>query len=303
MSAADDPGSRAGGRVTLPGVQLHVEDGGGPGPPVAFSHGLFWDTRLFAPQVAMLSPARRCIAWDHRGQGRSEVTEAGYDMDTLAADAIALLERLDAGPVHFVGLSMGGFVAMRVALTRPDLVRSLVLIDTSADAEPPANQPRYRLLRWVAGWFGLAAVVGRLMPILFGPAFLADPSRARERDEYRRRLLENDRVGILRAVDGVLGREGVADRLPTLRVPTLVLVGEHDRATPPAKARAIAEAIPGARLVVIPGAGHTSTLEAPDAVNAAITAFLDDVDRRQGADGRPGSLGTGAGSGSGQSGA
>jgi pimeloyl-ACP methyl ester carboxylesterase len=280
MSGSADQG-RVASRVALPDVRLHVEDSAGPGPTVAFAHGLFWDTRLFAPQVERLSRSRRCIAWDHRGQGRSEVTASGYDMDTLARDAIALLERLGTGPVHFVGLSMGGFVALRVALARPDLVRSLVLIDTSADAEPPANRPRYRLLRLVAGWFGLGAVIGRLMPILFGPPFLADPARAGEREEYRRRLLANDRVGILRAVDGVLGRAGVADRLGSLRVPTLVIVGEHDRATPPAKARAIAEAIPGARLVVIPDAGHTSTLEAPDVVNDALEAFLDGVDRRE----------------------
>lgn len=173
---------------------------------------------------------------------------------------------------------------MRVALARPELVRSLVLVDTSADAEPPANRPRYRLMRLVAGWFGLRAVVGRLMPILFGPAFLADPARAAERDLYRQRLLANHPVGILRAVDGVLAREGLAHRLPALSVPTLVVVGEHDVATPPAKAGALAGAIPGARLVVVPGAGHTATLEAPAQVNAAIAAFLDEVDRRQGAD-------------------
>lgn len=279
MSDTADPVRGKGARVALPGVSLHVEDSGGPGIPVAFAHGLFWDTRLFEPQIARLSGARRCIAWDHRGQGRSEVTDAGYDMDTLAQDAIALFTRLGAGPVDFVGLSMGGFVALRVALARPDLVRSLVLIDTSADAEPPANLPRYRLLRFVAGLLGLRLVIGRLMPILFGPAFLADPARAREREEYRRRLAANDRTGILRAVDGVLGRAGVADRLGTLRVPTLVIVGEHDRATPPEKARAIATAIPGARLVVIPEAGHTSTLEAPDAVTTALEDFLAEVDR------------------------
>jgi pimeloyl-ACP methyl ester carboxylesterase len=267
--------------IGISGARLWVEDHPGAGPPVAFAHGLFWDTRLFAPQIAALRGRRRCLAWDHRGQGRSEVTATGYDMETLADDAIALIERLGSGPVHFVGLSMGGFVAMRVALARPDLVRSLVLIDTSADIEPPANWPRYRLMRLVAGWLGLRAVVGRLMPILFGPAFLRDPSRAHERAEYRERLLGNNRIGILRAVDGVLGRQGVAHRLPALRVPTLVLVGEHDVATPPEKARAIAQAIPGARLVVIPGAGHTATLEAPHRVNAEIMAFLDAVDGRQ----------------------
>lgn len=271
----------AGRLITVRGTRLWVEEHGAPGAgsPVAFTHGLFWDTRLFAPQIAALAPTRRCIAWDHRGQGRSAVAADGYDMDSLAADAIALLERIDAGPVHLVGLSMGGFVAMRVALARPDLVRSLVLIGTSAEPEAPEKLPRYRLLRHVARWFGLRPVLGRLMPILFGPAFLADPARAADRREYRGRLAGNDRVGILRAVDGVLSRAGIVDRIAAIRVPTLVLVGADDVATPPAKARAIAASIPGARLVEIPGVGHTSTLEAPVAVNEALIAFLDAVER------------------------
>lgn len=278
MSAAAEQPSAAGRTISLPGVRLQVEDTGGSGSVVAFSHGLFWDSRLFAPQIEALAPSHRCIAWDHRGQGRSEVTEAGYDMETLAADAVALFAHLGVGPVHLVGLSMGGFIALRVALARPDLVRSLVLLDTSADSEPEKNLPRYRLLRRLAGWFGLRPVIGQVMPILFGTSFLKDASRAAERERYRRQLLRNHKVGILRAIDGVLSRRGVADRLHALRVPALVVVGCEDVATPPAKARALADLIPGARLVEIPGAGHTSTLEAPQAVSAAIMQFISEVD-------------------------
>lgn len=253
---------------------LHVEDTGGEGPPVLFSHGLLWDTRLFAPQVAALRARHRCIAYDHRGQGRSEVTADGYDMDTLAADAAALIERLGVAPVHFVGLSMGGFVGLRLAIRRPELLRSLVLIDTSADPEARAKIPRYRLLNFVARWFGFGPVVDRVMPILFGPTFLGDGARGAERAEYRSRLLALDRIGTPRAVRGVIERAGVSDQLHRIRTPTLVLVGEEDSATPPDRAQALAAGIAGARLVRIPGAGHTSTLEQPAAVSAEIAAFL-----------------------------
>lgn len=261
-------------RIEVNGAGLHVEDTGGNGAPVLFSHGLLWDTRLFAPQVAALRSQHRCIAYDHRGQGRSEVTASGYDMDTLAADAAALIEALGLAPVHFVGLSMGGFVGLRLAIERPALLRSLVLLDSSAEAEPAENLPRYRLLNLVARGFGLRPVAGRVMPILFGRSFLADPARAAERAEYRRRLLGNHRVGITRAVDGVISRAGVADRLDRIRVPTLIVVGEEDGATPPAKAEAMQRRIAGARLVRVAGAGHTSTLEQPEAVNAALAEFL-----------------------------
>jgi pimeloyl-ACP methyl ester carboxylesterase len=254
---------------------IHVEDTGGDGPAIAFSHGLLWDTRLFAPQVAALRDRYRCIAWDHRGQGRSGVSPDGYDMDTLAADAAAVIERSAAAPVHFVGLSMGGFVGLRLAIRHPELLRSLTLIDTSADPEPAANVPRYRLLNFVARWFGLGVVTGQVMPILFGRSFLADPARAAERDEYRARLAANHRIGVTRAVRGVIEREGVAAELHRIRLPTLILVGDEDVATVPAKSEAMQAAIPGARLVRIPRAGHTSTLENPAAVNAVLREFLD----------------------------
>jgi 3-oxoadipate enol-lactonase len=255
--------------------RIHVEDTGGDGPAIAFSHGLLWDTRLLAPQVAALRDRYRCIAWDHRGQGRSGVSPDGYDMDTLAEDAAALIERSAAAPVSFVGLSMGGFVGLRLAIRRPELLRSLTLIDTSAEPEPAANVPRYRLLNFVARWFGLGLVTGQVMPILFGSSFLADPARAAERAEYRARLAANHRIGVTRAVRGVIERAGVAAELHRIRLPTLILVGDEDVATVPAKSEAMQAAIPGARLVRIPCAGHTSTLENPAAVNAALRQFLD----------------------------
>jgi pimeloyl-ACP methyl ester carboxylesterase len=258
--------------------RLHVEDTGGHGPVVLFSHGLLWDTRLFAPQLAALRDRYRCIAWDHRGQGRSEVTADGYDMDTLAADAAALIERLGVAPVHFVGLSMGGFVGLRLAIRRPELLRSLVLIDTSAGPEAPANVPRYRLLNFIARWFGFRPVVDRVMPILFGRSFLADPACAAQRAELRARLLALDRTGTPRAVRGVIERAGVAGELHRIRTPTLVVVGEEDVATPPDKSVALATGIAGARLLRIPNAGHTSTLEQPAAVNAALAQFLAAID-------------------------
>jgi 3-oxoadipate enol-lactonase len=128
------------------GTELYYEDTGGRGQAILFSHGLFWDTSLFAPQIAALKSRYRCVAYDHRGQGRSAESDLrAIDMDTLFADAVALIEALDLKPVHVCGLSMGGFVAMRLGARRPDLVRSLLLLDTSADPEPPKNAPKYRL--------------------------------------------------------------------------------------------------------------------------------------------------------------
>ena len=171
--------------LDLDGTRLHYTDEGSGEETIVFSHGLLMSGEMFADQVAHLKSRYRCITFDHRGQGKSQVTDDGYDMETLAADAARLIEALDAAPCHFAGLSMGGFVGMRLAIERPDLLRSLVLMETSADPEP--NAFRYRILNFVARWFGLGVVVNRVMPIMFGRSFLSDPAREALRNRWRDR--------------------------------------------------------------------------------------------------------------------
>lgn len=261
--------------ASVNGVSIYYEEHGAGEEAIVFAHGLLMSGRMFERQVAAFRDRYRCITFDFRGQGRSEIASSGYDMDTVSDDAAALIETLGCAPCHFVGLSMGGFVGMRLAIRRPELLRSLILLQTSAEPEPGENVGRYRLLSVVARWFGLGVVASRVMPILFGRKFLDDPARADERAQWRTLLLANDRVGITRAVTGVIERPGVSELLDRIALPTLVVVGDQDVATVPEKAEHIAAAISGSRLVIIPGAGHSSTIEEPDAVNAAITAFLD----------------------------
>jgi 3-oxoadipate enol-lactonase len=266
-------------RLQLDGVELYYEDSGGAGPPVVFAHGLLFSGTLFRFQVEALRAAYRCITFDFRGQGRSQVTRDGYDMETLTGDASALIERLRASPCHFVGLSMGGFVGMRLALRRAGLLRSLCLVNSSADAEPFWNKPRYTLMAAVAPWLGLRPLVRPVMKILFGRSFLRDPSLASLRDSLRDELLRLDVNGNIRALRGVLGRPSILAQLSAIRTPTLVLSGEEDVAIPGNRARRTAERIPGARSAVIPRAGHSSTLEQPEAVTAALREFFASVDR------------------------
>ncbi len=264
-------------KLNVNGAEVHYQEHGAGEQTIVFAHGLLFDGRLFAPQVEALQDRYRCITFDFRGQGQSEVTPDGYDMDTLAEDAAALIEALDCGPCHFAGLSMGGFIALRLAIHRPELLRSIMLLDTSADPEPADNVPRYRRLNFVARWFGLRLVAGKVMPILFSQSFLNDPQRRDEQAEYRRRVIGNHRLGISRAVRGVIERQGVADELHQITVPTLILVGEEDVATVPAKSERLHSLIAGSQLVTIPAAGHSSTLEQPARVNAELEKFLQDM--------------------------
>jgi pimeloyl-ACP methyl ester carboxylesterase len=256
------------------GARLYYEEHGSGPQTVIFAHGLLWSGQMFAQQVEVLQQRYRCVTFDWRGQGQSDVTQAGYDMESLYADTLALIDALGITACHFIGLSMGGFIGMRLAARRPDLVASLVLLDTSADPEPAANIPKYRMLNLVGRWLGFRLVAAPVMQIMFGQKFLSDPTRAQLREEWRRRLLANHRIGATRATTGVITRRGIVDLLGAIRAPTLILVGDQDVATPPAVAQRIHACIAHSQLAIIPGAGHTSTVEEPDAVNAAILAFL-----------------------------
>ncbi len=265
--------------IRVNGTAIYYEDTGGTGAPIVFSHGLLWNTTIFAPQIAALKKHYRCIAYDHRGQGRSaDGFGRSIDMETVTEDAAALVEKLGIGPVHFCGLSMGGIVGMRLAIGRPDLIRSLILLDTTADPEP--YKLKYRMLNLFARYFGLGPAAKAVMPALYGKTTLQDPARTEECGHWRQQIAAN-RDSIWRAVNGVLERHSIHEQLREIAVPTLVVVGDEDVGTPPAMAERIARAIAGAKLIVVPGAGHCSTLEQPTIVNAAIGGFLAQQEQTQ----------------------
>lgn len=259
-------------------TRLEVLDTGVGEQTICFSHGLLWSHRMYLPQIEALRGRYRCVAWDHRGQGGSDVPDDRLvSIERVTADATRLIEQLGVAPVHFVGLSMGGFVGMRLAARRPDLVRSLSLLDTAADPEPRAHLGRYGLLKFAAGWFGVNRLLAdRVLRIMCANVFLDDPANAAKVGELRGMLMENRRT-ITKAVDGVLERDGVEHELSRIRCPTMVLRGTGDAAISRERALALVDAIAGARWVEIEGAGHTSTLERPDAVTEALRSFLDSL--------------------------
>lgn len=267
--------------VTVNDVKLYYEIQGEGEETILFSHGLLLNSQMFGAQINYFKNRYRCVAYDHRGQGQSELTETGYDMDTLTEDAVQLINALQLGSCHIVGLSMGGFVAMRLAARYPDLVKSLILLETSADEEPFVF--KYRLLTVIYRLFGAAPIARRIMKIMFGQNFLNNPVRKAERDKWRM-YVENNPKTIVRAVDGVIDRKPVFDELKKITAPTLVMVGDQDIATVPAKAERIHSQIPNAQLLILKGAGHSSTIEEPDQVNSAMDEFLRDLQTEYDAD-------------------
>jgi len=265
--------------VAVNGIQLNVLDTGAPvskpdAPVLVLGHGLLFSTSMWRHQIEALREDYRCVAVDWRGQGATPPTETGYDMDTLYADLVALIEHLDVGAVHYAGLSMGGFVGQRLAARRPDLVRSLTLIDTSAGPEDPEKIKRYRLMSVVYGILGFRPLRSQVSPIMFSPAWLKTPAGRETEKTWISELLPQDRKGVKKAIRGVTDRLPVGDELSAITAPTLVIVGSEDTATPVAKAEAIAAGIKNTRLDVLTGVGHVSTLEDPDRISALMREFL-----------------------------
>lgn len=259
-------------KIAVNGTNLHYLDEGPPdAPPILFGHSLFFSSEMFHKQAAALSGEFRVIRYDHRGQGESDpAPREQLDMDTLTDDAAALIEGLAIAPCHYVGNSMGGFIAARLAARRPDLLRSATLIGSSADEEHKLAdfEP---LVEAMAE--GMEPLVETVMFIMFGDAFLADPERSEEREKYAAAIAAlAPRIGD--AAHGVIHRKRCLEELEGCQVPLLVLAGEQDHAYEVPLSRAIADTAPNARMEILPAAGHSGALEAPDLVNDELRKLI-----------------------------
>jgi pimeloyl-ACP methyl ester carboxylesterase len=253
------------------GAHIYFERSGEGDEIIVFSHGLLFNHHMWDAQVDYFKNRFCCIAYDHRGQGLSD-SIGNLDMDTLYEDAAALIEALSPGkPVHFVGLSMGGFVGMRLAARKPHLLKSLVLLDTSAEPEP--NKIKYILLNKVFGWGGAKLVSKKVVSILFGKSSLLDPSKKSTLEMWKT-TIESHPKNITKAVEGVIHRNGIYEELSNINIKTLVAVGDEDVATTPAKAKRIHQAISNSKFTLISKAGHSACIEQPDVVNQLIFEFI-----------------------------
>lgn len=255
--------------VQANGLGLYYEESGRGPEAVVMAHGVLLDHRMFDAQRRVLSDRYRVIVYDHRGQGRSEAPRHGYDMDTCSEDAAALIAALGAAPCHFVGLSQGGFVGLRLAARYPKLVRTLSLLSTSAEHEPRERARRYFWLNLGVDLFGPPVAFRAVSTTLFGRTFLADPARAAERERWFAHLAALPRR-ITRATRGVFARADVTTEMMKILCPTMVLVGDEDVLTPLVCAERVMTGIRNCELVRVPHCGHSSSIEAPDAVTQAL---------------------------------
>ncbi|MFI4975470.1 MAG: alpha/beta fold hydrolase [Caulobacterales bacterium] len=251
------------------GQKLYYEDTGGAGPPVIFSHGLFMDHEMFAPQVDALKGRYRVITWDERGHGGTAgATLAPFSYYDSADDAAALLKHLGIQQAVLGGMSQGGFLSLRAALTHPNIVKALILIDTQAGQEDPAAMAGYQPL--IEGWVtnGLSdATADFVEATILGNGW---SGASYWKAKWRKWAPHN----ILGCMDCLAHRDDVTARLPQIKVPALVIHGDADAAINLSLAQVLVRGLPDAELVVVPGGGHAANLTHPAVVNPAIERFL-----------------------------
>jgi 3-oxoadipate enol-lactonase len=246
----------------------------GAGPVVVLLHGFPLNRSMWSGQIGELGRSFRVIAPDLRGHGESPAPDAVYSMELMAEDVVELLDGLAiTEPVVVGGLSMGGYVALALAVKHPERIRGLILADTRAAADSPeAARGREETAQAVLRDGHPGAVVESMIPKLFAGSTIQ--GRPEVVAPMRAAMEATSASGVAGALRGMAVRPDRRDALKSIAAPTLVAVGEQDAISPPDEARAIAEALPNARLAVIPGAGHLSPCENPEAFNAAVLDFL-----------------------------
>lgn len=253
------------------GIRIHFEVHG-EGPPVLLVHGYPLSGRMWDGVVERLSAHYRLIVPDLRGHGRSESGDPA-SMEDQAEDLRAVLEAADESrPVVLVGMSMGGYVSLAFCRRYRDRVRGLALVDSRAGADTSEAAEKRRRTAEQVLQAGSASVAEEMAEKLFAPG-----APAHLREQWRSRMAATSPQGIAAALRGMAARPDSEPLLRELGLPVLVVVGAEDQITPVEGAREMAQAAGGA-LEIVPGAGHITPVENPDAVAGALQRFLDQID-------------------------
>jgi len=251
-----------------------VEDRG-DGPALVCVHGTLMDRTMFRPQATALSDDYRVVTYDSRA--RTDRWQGPYDLADLVEDCRAVLDAVDVDSCVLAGMSMGGFVALRVALAYPERVDGLVLVDSMGEAYTEQEREEYGgLAEGVRGADRMpAAVAEQSADLMFSERAHEQQTDLVGRWVDRWQTYPGDAVAA--EIESWRTEPGVLDDLDDVTVPALAVHGEQDQSIPPERARRTIEALPDGRMETIPGAGHPSNLERPEAVNEVLRTFLEEV--------------------------
>jgi 3-oxoadipate enol-lactonase len=243
----------------------------GSGLPVIFLHAFPLNRTMWEPQVTALVTDCRCIPVDFRGFGDS-APSAPYTVERYADDVVAVLDTLQIERAVIAGLSLGGYVAFALWRRHRARIRALILADTRAGADTVENVGRRNELIELAETQGSSAIANVQIAGLVGKT--TRDKRPDLYDSIHRMIAQAPVEGVIGALEAMIARPDSTPTLSTIDVPTLIIAGSEDVATPPREARAMHAAIPGSRIEILQQAGHLSNIERPAAFNTVVTEFL-----------------------------
>jgi 3-oxoadipate enol-lactonase len=247
--------------------------GATPRRTIVMSHALGCDLMMWDALANALSAHDRVVCYDSRGHGLSDAPPGPYTMPDLADDAARLIDELQLGPVTWLGLSMGGMVGQELALRHPGKVAALIVANTTSGYPAEAQAGWAQRIQGIEAG-GLEAVVDGALQRWFHEGF--HQAQAATVARWRRRVVSTDQAGYIACCQAIAGVD-TTSRLPQINVPTLVIAGDLDVGTPPTMARTIAQAVPGACLLVLPEASHLSVLEQPAAFRDGVQSWLTEL--------------------------
>lgn len=244
------------------------------GPWVMLSHGLATDLSMWDELAGHLKPRYRVLRYDARGHGQSLATEGAYTLDQLVKDAVGILDELKVEQTHFVGLSMGGMIALGLLLDHPARIKSAVVADSRHTSTP----------EFTAAWLSRAEAVRKdgIETIVHSTVTRWSSAGLAERDpaavKRMQTIVRNTSALGYRGCAAALARLNYGHRLGEIRTPVLLICGSEDHGAPPENTRQMHTMIKGARFLAIEQAGHISNIEKPETFNAAVAKLLDDVE-------------------------
>lgn len=260
-------------KIRLNGIHLNYQERGLPqGMPVVFIHGFPFSHAMWEPQMMALPNDVRAVSYDVRGHGQSDPGDGQYTIELFVDDLIGLLDELAIRQAVICGLSMGGYIALRAVERHPDRVRALVLCNTRSEADPnEARIKRAGQMKSVKQTGSKPFAEGFVKAVFAGETFTKNPGIVGTIQGIIASTPPHVIAGTLLAL---AARTDTTPALPGIKVPTLIMVGEHDTLTPPAASEAMHKAIKGSELKIIPGAAHMSNLENPAVFNEHLLKFL-----------------------------
>ncbi len=257
--------------ATVNGIDF-CDEGLRGGAAIVLIHGFPLNRTMWAGQITALLKTHRVISYDVRGHGESSVGDGHYSLELFVDDLVGVLDHLKLSSVVVCGLSMGGYIALRAVERHPEKFRGLILCDTKSSADSDEAKKKRALTSETVKKSGVPAFADEFVKAVLTESTLKTKPELVE--SVKNMIRGNAALGVAGTLLALAGRTETTPALPKMSLPTLILVGDQDKLTPPSEAQAMANALPNARICLIPKAAHLSNLENPEAFNKELLMFL-----------------------------